>query len=265
LVRFICCRLVLPQPSSPFQQSNKPAPIVTKQQRPTGAQSVVVEEHRPPGAPEQQVFGADSGLWDACAVVAHFALGSDADAALAAAWDVVGPLAEEGGYRGRGSGNNEHNSSGNGSRGGSSGSGSGSGFVYTLEPVANASWVEQIKASYVPLDLCGGALRIVPSWDNGDASGGGDASSGAASSGSSCGSGGSGGSGSSGSGVCSILLEPGVAFGTGEHPTTRLCLSHIWQLRGELEGARVVDYGCGSGVLALAALLAGAAQVRAVM
>jgi hypothetical protein len=47
----------------------------------------------------------------------------------------------------------------------------------------------------------------------------------------------------------------------GEHPTTRMCLSHIWSLREQLHGWRVVDYGSGSGVLAIAALMLGAGQV----
>lgn len=53
-----------------------------------------------------------------------------------------------------------------------------------------------------------------------------------------------------------ILLDPGLAFGTGTHPTTTLCLKHLQQLQPA--GKTVVDYGCGSGVLAIAALLMGA-------
>lgn len=56
-----------------------------------------------------------------------------------------------------------------------------------------------------------------------------------------------------------ILLKPGLAFGTGEHATTRLCLK--WLQGAELSGKRVVDYGCGSGILSVAACLYGAAHV----
>lgn len=56
-----------------------------------------------------------------------------------------------------------------------------------------------------------------------------------------------------------ILLDPGLAFGTGTHPTTRLCLE--WLDGHEIQGKSVIDYGCGSGILALAAALLGAASV----
>ena len=64
-----------------------------------------------------------------------------------------------------------------------------------------------------------------------------------------------------------IRLDPGSAFGTGSHPTTRLCLEALEGLAasrpGELAGLRVADLGCGSGVLALAALAFGADAVAA--
>ena len=59
-----------------------------------------------------------------------------------------------------------------------------------------------------------------------------------------------------------LALDPGMAFGTGLHPTTRLCLAGVEGLadRGVLAGARVLDVGCGSGILAIAALKLGAAS-----
>jgi len=56
-----------------------------------------------------------------------------------------------------------------------------------------------------------------------------------------------------------ILLDPGLAFGTGTHPTTRLCLE--WLDGHPPRGAQVIDYGCGSGILAIAAALLGAGSV----
>ena len=53
-----------------------------------------------------------------------------------------------------------------------------------------------------------------------------------------------------------MLLDPGLAFGTGTHPTTALCLE--WLGGQPLDGCEVVDFGCGSGILAIAALLLGA-------
>ncbi len=55
-----------------------------------------------------------------------------------------------------------------------------------------------------------------------------------------------------------LLLDPGLAFGTGTHPTTALCLE--WLDGQELNGVDVLDFGCGSGILAIAALLLGAKQ-----
>lgn len=59
-----------------------------------------------------------------------------------------------------------------------------------------------------------------------------------------------------------VRLDPGLAFGTGTHPTTDLCLQ--WLDGHRLDGLRVLDYGCGSGILAVAALLLGAREVVAV-
>lgn len=61
-----------------------------------------------------------------------------------------------------------------------------------------------------------------------------------------------------------LVLDPGLAFGTGTHPTTALCLEWLDSLavNGELEGKRVLDVGCGSGILAIAALKLGAAHAQ---
>lgn len=59
-------------------------------------------------------------------------------------------------------------------------------------------------------------------------------------------------------GAASILLEPGLAFGTGTHPTTAMCLE--WLDRTPLTDRTLLDYGCGSGILALAGLALGAAS-----
>jgi ribosomal protein L11 methyltransferase len=57
-----------------------------------------------------------------------------------------------------------------------------------------------------------------------------------------------------------VRMDPGLAFGTGTHPTTALCLE--WLDRGPVAGARVIDYGCGSGVLAVASARLGAAEAH---
>jgi ribosomal protein L11 methyltransferase len=59
-----------------------------------------------------------------------------------------------------------------------------------------------------------------------------------------------------------IRLDPGLAFGTGTHPTTRMCLR--WIARQPLQGRRVLDYGCGSGILAIGAAKFGASDIDAV-
>lgn len=56
-----------------------------------------------------------------------------------------------------------------------------------------------------------------------------------------------------------VMLDPGLAFGTGTHPTTALCLEWLESL--DLSGKTVIDFGCGSGILAIAAIKLGAAKV----
>ncbi|MGO1234137.1 MAG: 50S ribosomal protein L11 methyltransferase, partial [Marinobacter sp.] len=59
--------------------------------------------------------------------------------------------------------------------------------------------------------------------------------------------------------AANLMLDPGLAFGTGTHPTTALCLQ--WLDGQDVTGKQVTDYGCGSGILGLAALLLGAEHV----
>jgi ribosomal protein L11 methyltransferase len=63
-------------------------------------------------------------------------------------------------------------------------------------------------------------------------------------------------------GAIVVALDPGLAFGTGTHPSTALCLD--WLAQADLSGRRVLDYGCGSGLLAIAALKLGATRATAV-
>jgi ribosomal protein L11 methyltransferase len=104
------------------------------------------------------------------------------------------------------------------------------------EPVAQAlsdeDWTESWKANYHPLQISP-RLWICPSWlAPPDPA------------------------------AVNIILDPGLAFGTGDHPTTFLCLE--WLSEQDLTGKMVLDYGCGSGILAIAALKLGAAQAWAV-
>ena len=96
--------------------------------------------------------------------------------------------------------------------------------------VAERDWVGETQAQFTPIEI-GPRLRISPSWHPVT---GPDLDR-------------------------SIVLDPGLAFGTGSHPTTRMCLE--WLDAADLAGKRVIDYGCGSGILAIAAARLGAAEV----
>ena len=61
-----------------------------------------------------------------------------------------------------------------------------------------------------------------------------------------------------------IRLDPGMAFGTGTHPTTRMCLGWIAAHETDIRGHRVLDYGCGSGILAIGAAMHGGTPIDAV-
>lgn len=100
------------------------------------------------------------------------------------------------------------------------------------EAVADTDWVRQTQAQFEPV-RAGERLWVVPSWHAPP-----DPE------------------------AINIRIDPGAAFGTGTHPTTRLVLAWLEQtIRG---GETVIDYGCGSGVLAIAALKLGAARATGV-
>jgi ribosomal protein L11 methyltransferase len=100
---------------------------------------------------------------------------------------------------------------------------------YRSEILQDQDWERVWMDDFKPMRF-GDRLWIVPSWHEAPAS---DA--------------------------VNIMLDPGLAFGTGTHPTTRLCLE--WLDGHVITGKRVIDYGCGSGILALAAALLGARSV----
>ena len=62
--------------------------------------------------------------------------------------------------------------------------------------------------------------------------------------------------------ACNILMDPGLAFGTGTHETTAMCLN--WLSTAKLQTHTVIDYGCGSGILAIAAVMLGAKAALAI-
>lgn len=102
-------------------------------------------------------------------------------------------------------------------------------FQYSTEVIAEQDWVRATQSQFDPIRIRDD-LWIVPSWHdapNPDA--------------------------------LNIVLDPGLAFGTGSHPTTHLCLS--WLADTVTPNASVLDYGCGSGILAIAARKLGAGKV----
>ncbi|HTM59393.1 MAG TPA: 50S ribosomal protein L11 methyltransferase [Burkholderiales bacterium] len=102
---------------------------------------------------------------------------------------------------------------------------------YTVETVPDDDWVRRSQSQFTPIAL--ERLWIGASWHRPPANA-----------------------------KLVVRIDPGLAFGTGSHPTTKLVLRFLERtLRG---GERVLDYGCGSGVLAIAATKLGASQVAAV-
>ena len=98
--------------------------------------------------------------------------------------------------------------------------------AYELRAVADEDWVRKSQEQFAPIQVSG-RLWVVPSWHTPPRP---DA--------------------------LNLVLDPGLAFGTGGHPTTRLCLAWLESRVGG--GEAVLDYGCGSGILAIAALKLGA-------
>ncbi|MEO8936417.1 MAG: 50S ribosomal protein L11 methyltransferase [Burkholderiaceae bacterium] len=99
--------------------------------------------------------------------------------------------------------------------------------------IADANWVALTQAQFDPIAI-GERLWVVPSWHALPI-------------------------GATADEAIVLRLDPGMAFGTGDHPTTRLCLA--WLEQNLVVGETVIDYGCGSGILAIAAKLLGAGHV----
>ncbi|MEZ5607833.1 MAG: 50S ribosomal protein L11 methyltransferase [Burkholderiaceae bacterium] len=104
--------------------------------------------------------------------------------------------------------------------------------VQSVAPVPEQDWVRLTQSQFDPVAITP-EFWIVPSWHQVPAAA-----------------------------TRVIRLDPGLAFGTGTHPTTRMCLR--WIAERPLAGQRVLDYGCGSGILAIGAALHGASTVDAV-
>lgn len=107
-----------------------------------------------------------------------------------------------------------------------------SGLPATLAPdwqeLADADWVRLTQSQFEPIRITE-RLWVVPSWHA-----------------------------PPDPAAINLVLDPGLAFGTGSHPTTRLCLE--WLAAQVTPGCRLLDYGCGSGILAIAACKLGAAE-----
>jgi len=103
---------------------------------------------------------------------------------------------------------------------------------HEVERVPEQDWVRASQDQFAPISIAN-KLWIVPSWHR-----------------------------APDPGAINIVLDPGLAFGTGSHPTTRLCLR--WLVRTLHGGEAIIDYGCGSGVLTIAALKLGAASATGI-
>ena len=103
---------------------------------------------------------------------------------------------------------------------------------FTQEDIAEQNWVQLTQSQFDPIRVSE-RLWIVPSWHE-----------------------------APDPNAIVLVLDPGMAFGTGSHPTTRLCLE--WLERTVTTGLSILDYGCGSGILAIAAAKLGAGDVLGV-
>lgn len=107
--------------------------------------------------------------------------------------------------------------------------------VQTIQAVAEQDWVRLTQSQFAPVEITP-EFWIVPSWHQAPAQA-----------------------------TKVMRLDPGLAFGTGTHPTTRMCLRWIAEHQDLAPGwQRVLDYGCGSGILAIGAALYGAQHIDAV-
>ena len=105
-------------------------------------------------------------------------------------------------------------------------------LLLTMNNLEDADWENNWKQFYKPMEI-GERLLVIPEWEQAGTSG-----------------------------RVELRLNPGLTFGTGSHATTRLCLTALEKtIRG---GERVLDLGCGSGILSIAALKLGAASAAAV-
>lgn len=103
---------------------------------------------------------------------------------------------------------------------------------YQISLLHDQDWVRQTQQNFPP-QCFGETLWVIPSWCN-----------------------------SNHYGNRVIKIDPGLAFGTGTHPTTALCLK--WLAKHPLQNISMIDFGCGSGILSLAALAMGAKEVYAI-
>ena len=109
-------------------------------------------------------------------------------------------------------------------------------LLLSMENIQDANWETSWKKYYKPLEI-GDRLLVVPQWETEDPK-------------------------VRASSRVPLILDPGLTFGTGSHATTRLCLTALEKaIQG---GERVLDLGCGSGILSIAALRLGAAEATAV-